>query len=108
MTPALSVASAPVATVTSTHVDDAVANAPIESVPLSPPAAGNVAVCGDVLGVMHPVALAAASEAGARVGLTDEPPHAARETKRPTAPARRADRTVKRNIEKSHPLKNAY
>jgi hypothetical protein len=74
-----SVASAPVATVIAIHVLDALANAPREIVPDTPPAVGIAVVCACVDGYKHPVATAAESTVGELGVEPEEPPHATSE-----------------------------
>ena len=74
-----SVASAPVATVMAIHVLDALANAPREIVPDTPPAVGIAVVCACVDGYKHPVATAAESTVGELGVEPEEPPHATSE-----------------------------
>jgi hypothetical protein len=54
--------------VTGKHVAEAEANAPIEIVPLTPPADGKGTVCADVLGKMQPIAIDAGRLAADDVG----------------------------------------
>jgi hypothetical protein len=74
---ALNVASAPVATVIELHAADADATAPTVNVPPTPPAVGRLAVTADVLGEMHPCAIAVERATVRGVSVVDPLPHAA-------------------------------